>query len=268
MDELLEFTRMPKKMERIEGYPVSGFPSIPGTGEAHLYSIHLEQAPEDLDEIRAWLSPEEKARGDKFHFELHRNRFIAGRGALRRILSTYLGVTPESLGFEYGPYGKPVLRPIQNETRLMFNLAHSDNLGLIGVSHGAIIGVDLEKVRFLEDFDDLVGRFFSPSEAGIFLGLNPVEKPEAFFNLWTRKEAWLKATGEGIAHSLNQVEVAFLPEETAEIRRLPAGHGRVEDWSLESVSLAPGFAAAVVMESPGNNPSFSAPGRKTLTSLA
>ena len=278
MDELLKMTAATKKGERPQFALRPSLPSLPDGGEAHLYSIFLDRAPGEMVEIKEWLSPEEKARAEKFRFDLHRNRFIAGRAALRQLLSAYVGAPPESLCFVYWQNGKPELQQVQADVPLTFNLAHSDNLGLIGLSRSAAIGVDLERVRFLDDFDELVRRFFSPAETRAFLGLSFSEKPQAFFNLWTRKEAWLKATGEGIAYSLNQVEVSFSPEDTAVIRRLPAGNGEVEDWSLEAISVSPGFAAAVVTHSPHfharflNWPdhtfSFSAPHQNTQTQLS
>jgi 4'-phosphopantetheinyl transferase len=223
-------------------------PEVPERGIAHLYFVRLDPNENDLSELNRWLSSDEKARAERFRFDLHRDRFIAGRAQLRQLLGACLGQPPESLRFEYGPNGKPELLP--GQVPLTFNLAHCDNVGLIGINQGAPIGVDIEKVRLLPEFDELVDRFFSPREAGAFRELDASKKPEAFFNLWTRKEAWLKATGEGIANSLNQVEVSFLPDEAPELRHLPAGNGNVKDWSIGAFSFAPGFVAAFATRAP------------------
>jgi 4'-phosphopantetheinyl transferase len=103
----------------------------------------------------------------------------------------------------------------------------------------------VERVRALDDADELVARFFSPRETAAYRELPSDQRPIAFFNLWTRKEAWLKATGEGIAHSLNQVEVSFLPGEPTRLLRLPRASDALPNWNLHDLSPAPGFAAAV-----------------------
>src|SRR5262249_10949243 len=161
----------------------------------------------------------ERERATRFVRDVHRERFIVAHGVLRLILARYLDRPAGSLQFKLGPNGKPELAGDLLET-LYFNLAHSENLALVAVGTNSSIGVDVERVRCLDNFDELVGRFFSHREASVFHGLNAELKPQAFFNLWTRKEAWLKATGEGIGHSLNRVEVTFLEGDGARLLKL------------------------------------------------
>jgi 4'-phosphopantetheinyl transferase len=118
-------------------------------------------------------------------------------------------------------------------------------LALIAVTASGEIGVDVERVRVLEDFDELVARFFSKREMEEFRRLEPEEQPAAFFNLWTRKEAWLKATGEGILHSLKNVEVSFLPGEPPRFLNLPTETGHTSGWDLRELSPGPGFTGAL-----------------------
>src|SRR5436190_14319682 len=180
--------------------------------EAHVLAFALDQVS-DLDQARSLLSREEKGRAARFHFEAHRTRFIAGRAWLRTVLGNYLGVKPARIVFSYSANGKPELAELGANSGLKFNLAHSENLALLAVTTEAEIGVDVECVHPVPEAADLVSRFFSPREAELFENLPDEKRADAFFNLWTRKEALLKATGEGIAHSLRSVEVSFLPYE-------------------------------------------------------
>jgi 4'-phosphopantetheinyl transferase len=142
----------------------------------------------------------------------------------------------------YAANGKPFLRHFA--TSLSFNVSHCEGLALIAIASSDIhMGVDVERVRWLADFDELVSRFFSKREADLFVGLRSEHKPTAFFNLWTRKEALLKATGEGICSALDRVEVTFLPGDTARLLSLP--EGCASDWTLRDFVPRKGFVAAV-----------------------
>ena len=211
---------------------------------------------------RQALAPAERERAARFHFPRDRNRFIAGRGALRQILGRYLQTDPIKLQFTYGPHGKPALAQGAEESGLQFNLAHSGGLALLAVTRSGKIGVDLERVRALKDAEGLVTRFFCPREIAAFQGLPEDQKPAAFFNLWTRKEAWLKAIGEGIGHSLNRVEVSFLPGEPARLLTLPEGPHAAARWNLRDLAPAPGFAAALAISGDWNVPCTAGAGPK------
>jgi len=161
------------------------------------------------------------------------------------ILGYYLDNDPESIEFVYGPQGKPAVAGQINGSALHFNLAHSEAIALVGITLAGLIGVDVEQIRSLKDADELVARFFSQRENDAFQRLPADQKPAAFFNLWTRKEAWLKATGDGIAQYLNRVEVSFLPEEPARLLSLPREFQSEITWSLHELAPAAGFAAAM-----------------------
>src|SRR5262249_34158358 len=217
-----------------------------GATDVHVWAAELDLSPGALASLAAILAEAESTRATRFRFERHRNRFIAARGVLRSILGTHLHCAPDQLQFEYGANGKPALigRFAEN---LFFNLAHSDDLALIAVSRLGPVGVDVERVRPIADVDQLVARFFSPRENARFQQLSSDEKNIAFFNLWTRKEAWLKATGEGIAHSLNRVEVTFLPGEPARLLSLPESSESNKAWAVRELAPAPGFVGAVAL---------------------
>jgi 4'-phosphopantetheinyl transferase len=212
--------------------------------EVHVWAAALEGEAADWTKI---LSAAERDRAEAFHFEDHRRRFIVGRGLLRLILGRYLGARAEEVEFSYNPQGKPEVGGSLAGRGLRFNLAHSDELALIAVTRLGPIGVDVERIRKLDDMDELVARFFSAGENKRFQQVSAERKERAFFNLWTRKEAWLKATGEGIAHALNQVEVSFLPGEPARLLALPERLAQGACWSLHELTPAGNFAAALVV---------------------
>jgi 4'-phosphopantetheinyl transferase len=200
------------------------------------------------DSCASLLSEDERARAARYHFDIHRRRFICGRAALRILLGEYLDAEPSEVEFGYAGNEKPFLR--NSTVPVSFNVAHCEGLALIAIAPFEMdLGVDVEQVRWMPDFDELVGRFFSKREADSFVALEPQLKPAAFFNLWTRKEALLKATGEGICDALNRVEVTFLPGEPARLLSLP--HGSVLDWTVRDFVPAEGFAGALVARSPG-----------------
>jgi 4'-phosphopantetheinyl transferase len=220
-------------------------------GEVHVWSLPLDIGKSSLANVAEFLTPDERERADRFRFEVLRNRFVVGRGLLRAVLGRYCDLAPEKLRFSYGPYGKPVLTRGAGTRRrggaLHFNLAHSEGAGVLAVTQTGPVGVDVEQVRRLVEFKELVGQFFSAREAAEFSRLPREQQPAAFFNLWTRKEALLKATGEGIGHSLNRVEVSFLPGEPARVLSLPAEPWAGCEWSLFDLAISPAYAAALAL---------------------
>jgi 4'-phosphopantetheinyl transferase len=218
-----------------------------GNPVVHVWATNLDLSASALQSFANTLSPNESERASRFHFERDRNRYIAGRGLLRTVLGKYLQLSPVEVPLVYGPNGKPLLQTAGSRTTIHFNLAHSQNLALLAVTNAGQIGIDVEAVRPLSDAHELVDRFFSTHESAAFESVPEAQKPAAFFNLWTRKEAWLKATGEGIGHLLNKVEVSFLPGEPAKLLNLP--HNSTSRWTLTDLVPASGFAAALAVAS-------------------
>jgi 4'-phosphopantetheinyl transferase len=218
--------------------------------DAHVWATTLSVAPDVLETFAATLSPDETARANKFKFEKHRNRFIAGRGALRGILGQYLSEGPAGLSFVYLANGKPALGGEFADAGIYFNLAHTEDLALVAVTRMGDVGVDVEGVRPIKNVDELVARFFSRRENELFQKVPEIEKPAAFFNLWTRKEALLKATGEGITGSLNLVEVSFLPGEAARLLAIPGDIEEAAQWNLRELTPVTGFTGAIAIQAP------------------
>ncbi len=164
-------------------------------GEIHLWRAALDD-PIRLSGAEAVLSREELLRAGKFARALDRQRFIAAHGALRMVLGLYLSADPQSLEFRAGPMGKPAL--VQTFTDLRFNLSHSGELALIAVTRGREVGVDVERVQRDIEFDPIVEHYFEPTEAWDLRTAPPQERVGRFFDLWTRKEACVKAQGVGL----------------------------------------------------------------------
>ena len=164
-------------------------------GEIHLWRAALDH-PVRLSGAEAVLSREEILRAGRFARAQDRERFIAAHGALRMVLGLYLSADPQSLEFCKGPMGKPSL--VQTFTDLRFNLSHSGDLALIAVTRGREVGVDVERVQRDIEFDPIVEHYFDPSEAWDLRTAPAQERVSRFFDLWTRKEACLKAEGSGL----------------------------------------------------------------------
>ncbi|HET7624470.1 MAG TPA: 4'-phosphopantetheinyl transferase superfamily protein [Verrucomicrobiae bacterium] len=217
-------------------------------GEVHVRAASLEISPETLEKFSVFLCASEKERARRFKFDVLRNRFIAGRGLLRKMLGFYLNCEPAKLEFDYSAQGKPELSGEFSKSGFQFNLAHSENAALFAITRAGEIGVDIERVRAIKNMDELVARFFCARENELFRKLSDEEKPAAFFNLWTRKEAILKATGEGITRSLNLVEVSFLPGEPAQLIAVNGDSEKAKQWILRDLAPAPGFAGALAIQ--------------------
>jgi 4'-phosphopantetheinyl transferase len=219
----------------------------PSALQVHVWAATLDLTPAALAASSTTLCAAEIERANRFRLMRDRNRFVAGRGLLRVLLSRYLQIEPRQIEFVYGAQGKPSLGKAFLGSGLEFNLAHSHNLALLAVTNAGPVGVDVERIDPMADTRQLVARFFSARESAAFDRLPTDLKPAAFFNLWTRKEAWLKATGEGVGHLLDQVEVSFAPGAPARLLSLPGNARTAESWDLYDLSPAPGFAAALAI---------------------
>jgi 4'-phosphopantetheinyl transferase len=217
-------------------------------GEAHVWRACLEQDEATLGKLSELLSEDELLRAGRFHFRRDREHFVAARGALRNILGRYVAVAPQALTFSYGPYGKPMLCGEAGDLRLRFNVSHSRGVALCALTRGREIGVDVEFVR--EDFAgfDIAARFFSAREVSALRALPPDERTCAFFDCWTRKEAYIKARGEGLSHPLHSFAVSLAPGEPAALLFTDEDPREAARWSL--VELFPGepYRAALAVE--------------------
>ena len=190
------------------------------------------------------LSQDETERAARLHFDRDRRSFIICRGLLRSILAGYLGLNPAQILFEYGAQGKPSL---QNRA-MCFSVSHSEERVLYALCKNCELGVDLEYVRELPDAEILAQRFFAPSEYIEFCGTTPAARTRAFFCCWTRKEAYIKATGRGLSLPLDSFQVPILPDQPAQLRITTRPNEYLSGWSLRHLDPSPGYVGALAAQ--------------------
>jgi 4'-phosphopantetheinyl transferase len=206
--------------------------------------VHVWCARLDGTEYRGILSPDELARAARYRFDRDRLRFIWFRGLLRTILGRQLERPPESIRFALAPGGKPYVP----DSWLRFNVSDSQEYALIAVACDRELGVDIEFIRPDVARSGIAERFFSPGECAALHALAPPERVGAFFNCWTRKEAYLKARGCGLALPLARFEVSVAPHQPPALLRAPEGAEEVARWKIQDLDVPPGFAAALAAE--------------------
>jgi len=236
--------RIPAGLNNPAG-PVFTTPLKLGADEVHVWLAKLDDYP--ADSLRLLLAADERARATRFHFNEHRNHYTVTRGLLRKLLAAYLSLPAEEIRFSYAEKGKPALEESQRSS-LNFNLAHSQGMAVYAFCRNREVGVDLEFIR--EDLADekIAERFFSPSEIDALAKLPPDLRKQAFFDCWTRKEAYIKARGEGLSMPLNEFDVSLRPGEAAALLRNHKEPAEVTRWSMQSLDVPAGFVAALVVE--------------------
>jgi 4'-phosphopantetheinyl transferase len=220
-----------------------------GPDEVHVWRVLLDSSPEELDRLLGGLAADERARAERFRVERARAEFVAARAALRGILGLYHSSDPVRPAFRLGPQGKPSLAGA--DPTLHFNLSHSHGLALVAVTRLGEVGVDVEQVRPLDTMLELAERYFAAAEVQALFALPPQVQPEAFFNGWTRKEAFLKAVGVGLSYGLDRVELTLTPGVPARFLRIAGDAGRAAGWSLHALAPAPGYVGALALEGKG-----------------
>jgi len=219
--------------------------------KVHVWQASLEQSSDVVNQLAQTLLPDELTRAERFRFARDRRRFIVSHGVLRAILGRYLRVDPHQVRLCYGSRGKPHLAGGMGNDALRFNLAHSHELAVYGFARGREIGIDLEYVRPLADAEEIAGRFFSAHENAKFRSLPESLKLEAFYNCWTRKEAYLKATGDGLGRALDAFDVSLLPGVPTALLRVEGDQAEPARWSLRTLAPGPGYVAALAVEGDG-----------------
>jgi 4'-phosphopantetheinyl transferase len=219
-----------------------------GGNEVHVWRASLELPSSQVRRLQRNLSEEELERAKRFHFQRHQSHFIAARGLLRTILGRYLKTEPRRLHFRYGVKGKPELAGDASRQTLYFNISHSHDLALYAITYGREIGVDVERIRPDVESEKIAERFFSPREAATLRDLPAEVRQEAFYTCWTRKEAYLKAIGEGITLRLDQFEVSIVPGEPAALLSINGDPREASYWSLRELAPEPGYVGALAVK--------------------
>jgi len=225
---------------------VAGPLSFP-VGRVDVWRLRLDHSSTAHPEAGV-LSPGEIARASRFHFEKDRTRFICCRSALRCLLGDYLGVRAAELLFEYSTNGKPQLSPDQNPRALHFNLSHSGNIALIAVGTELSLGVDIEKIRPDVDAAALAERFFSPSERAGLRALPPHLRVPGFYACWTRKEAFLKATGSGLSFPLADFSVTTHPDLPPHLEDVQGDSKACQRWFLTDLQAGIPYRATLAQD--------------------
>lgn len=208
----------------------------------HVWRANLSLATSEIEELTTLLSPDEIARANKFRFLEHKSRFIAARGILRQLLANYLDLNPQNITFEYSDRGKPWLA---QDTSLQFNISHSQEYALFGFTFNHLIGVDIEYQRTMPDALKIAQRFFSAREYKMLEEVSLEQRSRLFFQLWTAKEAYLKATGTGLSASLNSVEIALNHSKSLYLSTLKKD--TIMNWSLYSCTPATDYLAVIAI---------------------
>jgi 4'-phosphopantetheinyl transferase len=217
-------------------------------GDIHIWQIPLSGHELLLPSLRRLLSQDEIQRADRFYFDRDRQSFTVARAATRQVLGRYVNLSGETLAFSYGDKGKPELVQGAEGAPIKFNLSHSGEFALLAVTRGLCLGVDIERVNVDFAGEDIAERFFSRNEVAALRAIAAEARAESFFSCWTRKEAYIKALGEGLSAPLDSFDVAFGPGVPAALLSVRVSPNEIERWSLYDIVAPPGYKAALVAE--------------------
>ena len=222
-------------------------PNLP-QDELHVWVASLNWPQAALNQFWQHLAEDERARADRFYFDHDRAHYIVARGLLRQLLGNYLQLPAVQIAFVYGDHGKPELVAEQALSGVRFNISHAQGVALLAFARQREVGVDIEQVRPLDDGEQIAQRFFSKNEVAVFTAVPAAQKPQAFFNCWTRKEAFIKVIGEGLSCPLDSFDVTLKPGEPAGLLQVKGSQEAAARWKLENLEPAAGYAGAVIAE--------------------
>ena len=234
--------------------PPWGFPPatrILGSNEVHVWRAALDEPSPRIDSFLHTLAADEKTRAQRFYFQRDRERFITAHGVLRAILGFYLNRAAKCLSFCYGSHGKPALAWESGGDAIRFNMSHSHGVALYAVARGREVGIDLEFIRCDLEVEQIAERCFSRREIATLRALPTDLRKYAFFLCWTRKEAYIKARGEALSLPLDQFDVSLIPGEPAALLSTQPDSDEALRWSLQELTLASGYVAALAVEGRG-----------------
>jgi 4'-phosphopantetheinyl transferase len=207
----------------------------------------LEVPAGERARLTRFLSADELQRAERFVTARDRERFVVARGGMREILAHEVGISPGKIEFHYTKHGKPELIP----PAIFFNLSHSQNRAALAISSGCEVGIDIEAIRPLKE--DIAANYFSRGEIAELDGLPPDDRLAGFYRCWTRKEAVLKALGEGLSRPLDSFEVSIALELPARLNRMEDEGNAAENWQLATIDVGAGFAGALASQTNGRS---------------
>ncbi len=215
--------------------------------EVHVRIAFLDRPQAEQSYFESILAEDEIDRANRFHFHKDRQRFVAGRGLLRMILSSYVGVAPGDILFTYGSRGKPGLQPQVGRPAIQFNLAHSHGTAIYAMTQDRAVGVDIESIQADFPVEDVAKNVFSLAELAALQALPKILRMEAFFKCWTRKEAFVKALGDGLSCPLRDFDVSLAPGEPARLLDVRWASEKASRWWMEDIDSVPNCAGAIVL---------------------
>jgi len=221
------------------------------SGAVHVWRAWLKQPHSVAGRLAGTLSQDEQLRAGRFRFAQDRMSFVVARGILRNILAGYLQTDPGSIRFAYSPNGKPALSTAIEKIPLRFNISHSHGLAIYAVTRSCEVGIDAEYIRPLDDLNAIIEVIFSPAERKLLHDLPAAEQLRAFFTGWVRKEAYVKAIGEGLARSIDQIDVLFFTEHPATVWQPLVGPQPLLGRTLIDLFPIPDYSAALVIDGDG-----------------
>ncbi len=216
--------------------------------EVHVWQATLDWPPSRIQTLYQTLSEDERKKAERFYFDHDRHHYIVARGLLRTLLGYYLKMAPAQLTFAYNPYGKPMLTDLPDQVPFCFNVSHSGGIALYAFARNRTVGIDVERMRTDLDYEQMAEHVFSAYERQEFRTLTTDQKANGFFNGWTRKEAYIKARGQGLALPLDQFDVVLRPDAPARLLKTHHEPLAAQQWSLRDLPIAPGYKAALVVE--------------------
>ncbi len=225
--------------------PAPACPAL-GKDDVHVWTVDCEECADKVDELYRVLSADERERAQSYRRAADRDRFVVARGMLRTVLSRCLASEPQEIRFSYGTCGKPELP----DQAVRFNLSHSGVLALCAVARDRAVGVDVERVRSIPEIDEIARRYFSSEEYLTLARLPQSLRARAFLECWTRKEAYVKARGEGLSFPLSAFTVAMAPGEPAALLENTVDPDEVYRWSFRGLEPAPGYIGALAVKGP------------------
>lgn len=217
--------------------------------DVHVWSVPLNQCDRSYERLSQIVSVDEVERAGHFLLDQDRRRYIVARAVTRTILGWYLRIPPNRVEFWYGSYGKPSLASARGANRLTFNLAHSHELMLCAVTRGRDLGIDLEHIHMINEIELIIEAVFAPGERANLHALGSDLMLRAFYACWTRKEAYIKATGRGLSQPLDRFEVSVSPDEPPALLGVEGHPHEARQWMLIDLTPSPGYAAALAVES-------------------
>jgi 4'-phosphopantetheinyl transferase len=236
------------------GAPLTAaLPGEPARPEVHVWSASLERDEAVVQHLYRTLSADEQSRAARFHFARDRRRFCVARGVLRHLLAGYLSAAPAEIGFDYSPRGKPALQR-RFSAELRFNVSHSHEMAVYAFARGREVGIDIEQIRTSVEFEQIAQRYFAPSEYQSLRSLPTALRARGFFNCWTRKEAYIKALGDGLSHPLDQFTVSLAPDQPARLLHDRADPTAPHRWTLHAPTIHPEYVVALIAEGSGWQP--------------